>query len=588
MKRLLTILMFLVVTVTLTKREAYAYRKVVVRQDMDLVKVLAGKDTKFLIKEDIDLGGKTVKMGEGCMLVFKGGSLANGKIAGNRTKVKAANYEIFKRGNTRYRAYMVEGASIGSAPSLQKVYHNSIVLEGTWSNKKCGAKWTGLLNGSNEDVMLAVKNYVVLHADGAKVKFPMFKALGYESTKFPENHYIDFNHSEIDYPDDLSMWEDKTIAIPKGSKPMSLESGYGLISTSSNTTVANLSVDGKSAFRQDETLRLGVSCIISIGGSKNVTLENVSLSNVLGPAMTAQAGAKDITIRNCRFYNIGEHVLYSHQYQGFCHFENCTFDTWDSERISVFRNGLDYLYKHTPPVDGGKASYDEIYRFDLRFDRCVFNNPKRVNAQGRTLGGFFTGSFPLVVNINNCAFTGAQPPFNPGGGSAISEKSGKFFMMVVRGCDGAPYVYSSKANYNIVTEFYDCVNIPFRTVYARRYENCKMFLDLHEENIENVSQSFESEFAQPLVVKDCELTDGGRDVKINHPVFHRPISFEGCNFKGASRRNSQSDVVTIKVEGLPKATFRKCDVDLPGFRMAGGKQEVTVQHVSSNQSRNRE
>lgn len=583
MKKFTYILFLCVVAISLMTQEAYAYHKVTVRQDTDLVKVFAGKDTKFVIKEDIDLGGKTVKMGEGCMLAFKGGSLANGKVVGNKTKVKASNYEIFKRGYTRYRAYIADGASKGAAPSLQKVYHNCIVLEGTWLNKKCGTKWTGVLNESNEDVMLAVKNFVVLHADGAKVKFPTFKGLGYEGTKFPENHYIDFNHSEIDYPDNLNLWEDKTISIPKGSKPTALESGYGLISISSNTTIANLSVDGKSSFRQDETLRLGVSCIISIGGSRNVTIDNVSLSNVLGPAMTAQSGAKDITIKNCRFFNIGEHVLYSHQYQGFCHFENCTFDTWDSERISVFRNGLNYLYKHTPPVDGGKATYEELYRFDLRFDKCVFNNPKRVNTQGRTLGGFFTGSFPLVVNINNCTFTGAQPPFNPGGGATISEKSGKYFMMVVRACDGAPYVYSSKANYNIVTEFYDCVNIPFRTVYARRYENCKLFLDLHEENIENVSESFEREFSQPLVIKNCELSDGGRDVKINHPVFHRPVTFEGCSFKSVGKRKNQSDVVTVKVEGLPKASFKNCEIDLPAFRLAGGKQEVTVQHVNSKQ-----
>ena len=33
---------------------------------MVLVKVFAGKDTKFVIKEDIDLGGKMVKVGEVC------------------------------------------------------------------------------------------------------------------------------------------------------------------------------------------------------------------------------------------------------------------------------------------------------------------------------------------------------------------------------------------------------------------------------------------------------------------------------------------------------------------------------------------
>ena len=65
MKKLLTILLLCIAVLALTMGEAYAYRKVTVRQGMGLVKVFAGKDTKFVIKEDIDLGGKTVKRCEG-------------------------------------------------------------------------------------------------------------------------------------------------------------------------------------------------------------------------------------------------------------------------------------------------------------------------------------------------------------------------------------------------------------------------------------------------------------------------------------------------------------------------------------------
>ena len=577
MRKFFAILFSAVVALLLSTTQGIARTKIVVRQEMDLVKVFSENDAKLVIKEDIDLRGKIVKIGRGDILYFKGGSLTNGTIVGNFTQVKAKDYEIFKRGYTRYRAFFAEGASKNSPPSLRTVYHNSIVLEGTWSNKKCGINWTGLLNGSDEDVMLAVRNYVVLHADGARVLFPTFTAFGYGTTKIPGNHVIDFNHSKISYPDHLNVWEDKTIVLPKGAKPGEMETGYGLISLNSNTTIKNLALDGKSGQRQDETPRLGVSCIVAIGNSNKVTLENVSLSNILGPGMTAQSKAKDIIFKNCRFYNIGEHILYSHQYLGYCSFDGCTFDTWDSERLSVHRNGLNYLYKHTPPVDNGSVSYDDLYRFDLSFTHCTFNNPKRVNSQGRTLGGFLTGSFPIVVRISNCTFTGVLPPLNPGGGAEIGEKSGKNCKMIVRDCDGAPYVYPSKVNYNIVTEFYNCVNLPFRTVYARRYENCKLYLDFHEENIENVSPSFEGEFSQPLVIKNCEFTDGGRDVKINHPLFHRPVLFEGCRFKSTIRRISQFDVVTVKVDRLPAATFRECDVDLPGFRLTGGKLVKTVQ-----------
>lgn len=83
MKRLLTILIFCIAAIALTTGEAYACRKVMVQQGMDLVKVFAGKDTKYVIKQDINLGGKTVKIGEGSTLMFKGGSLRNGTLSDN-------------------------------------------------------------------------------------------------------------------------------------------------------------------------------------------------------------------------------------------------------------------------------------------------------------------------------------------------------------------------------------------------------------------------------------------------------------------------------------------------------------------------
>lgn len=569
MKRLTYIFFLIVALFGIAAGEACACSRVVVSQGT----VFSQKKTKYVIKEEIDLGGKKVVIGEGSTLVFEGGSLSNGTVVGNNTKVKANNYEIFKRGYTRYRAYISHEAKRGYPPILKKEYHNCIVLEGTWNNNKCGSKWTGLLNNSNEDVMLAVKNFVVLHTAGTKVTLPRIEALGYETTKLPGEHTIDFNNSTISYPDNLSAWEDSFIEIPQDATPCPMESGYGLITVNSNTTVKNLSVDGKSSFRQNETIRLGVSNIICIGNSQNVTFENVSLSNVLGPAMVAHPKSKDITFKDCCFFNVGEHILYSQQYLGYCRFVGCTFDTWDSERISVYRDGTNYLYKHTPYQEHSNATYDELYAFDLRFENCTFINPKRVNSQGRTLGGFLTGDFPVIVKVTNCKFIGAVPKLNPGGKETISEKSGKMYKMVASGCDGAPYVYPSNANYNIITEYYDCKNIPFRTVYAKRYENCEMYIDIYEDNIENVSTSFESEFSEPLVVKNCVFTDRGNVVRINHPLFHRPIVFDGCSFNSSKKRDYTAEIVTIKTKEQKEITFKSCKVNLPKYRLIGGNKD---------------
>ena len=574
MKRPIFILLIALAFFMLAINEVCACPRVIVRQEGDVSAIFSKENTKYIIKDNIDLAGKRVKIAKGSTLVFRGGSLFNGTIVGNDTRIKASNYEIFKRGYTRYKAYIAKDARRDSPPSLIKEYHNAIIIEGTWSNNKCCSNWTGLQNDSNEDVMLPVKNYIVLHSPGSLVKLPRLNALGYESTILPGGYIIDFNNSIINYPDNLDNWVDPSIKIPDGATACPMESGYGMISVKSNTTIKNLSVDGKSNMRQNETLRLGVSCIICLGNSKSAVIENVSLYNVLGPAMTANAKSKDILFKNCKFYNIGEHIMYSQQYEGYCYFDGCSFDTWDSERLSVHRNGMDYVYKHIPYKEGMDASYEELYSFDLRFKNCSFNNPKRVNSQGRTLGGFITCNFPLVVSVENCSFKGALPVFNPGGGSTISEQSGKPYKMIVRNCNGAPYVYPSKSNFNIITEFYNCKNIPFRTVYAKRYDHCEMYIDVYENSIENVSSSFNAEFSEPLVVKNCIITDKGSNVLINHPVLHRPIVFENCDFSCDIQREYVASVVKIATDNLSMLTIHSCKFDMPGYRIVGGGKNI--------------
>ena len=163
----ITNILFFVAVFLIAIANTSACPRVLVHKGSDYVKVFSHKNTIFVIKDDINLDGKRVVIGDGCTMKFQGGSISNGTVVGNNTKVSAGNYEIFKRGYTRYRAYIDKDAKQGYPPKLKKEYHNCVVLEGTWSNRKCGSNWTGLQRNINEDVMLSVKNYVVLHAAGS-------------------------------------------------------------------------------------------------------------------------------------------------------------------------------------------------------------------------------------------------------------------------------------------------------------------------------------------------------------------------------------------------------------------------------------
>lgn len=49
-----------------------------------------GPNTKFVVKYDFDLSGETIIMPQGCILKFKGGSIRNGHIVFDNTKLKGA------------------------------------------------------------------------------------------------------------------------------------------------------------------------------------------------------------------------------------------------------------------------------------------------------------------------------------------------------------------------------------------------------------------------------------------------------------------------------------------------------------------
>lgn len=184
----------------------------------------------------------------------------------------------------------------------------------------------------------------------------------------------------------------------------------------------------------------------------------------------------------------------------------------------------------------------------------------------------FTGTFPVVVKVLGCVFTGYYSAFNPGKNCSISEVVRKTYRLIVRNSDGAPYVYSAKSNCNIITEFYNCINIPFRTVYAKRYERCELDLDVNEKNSENVTPAFEQEFSLTLIVKDCDFFDQGKDVKINHPLFHRSVVFENCKFMSAISHNTVCSIVVVKSVSEPKVSFKSCVIDLPDYQLVDGKE----------------
>ena len=95
MKRFIYILLLTISILGMATNEAFACSKVNVRRGDDYVKVFAQKNKKYIIKEDIDLGGRKVVIGTKSSLVFQGGSLKNGVVIGNNTRIKETKENVF-------------------------------------------------------------------------------------------------------------------------------------------------------------------------------------------------------------------------------------------------------------------------------------------------------------------------------------------------------------------------------------------------------------------------------------------------------------------------------------------------------------
>lgn len=82
--------------------------------------MMSKANTRYIIQYDYDLDGETITVPEGCTLDFQGGSISNGAIVGNKTKIIA---------------------------SLYKIFAEDLVLSGTWNVAGGYAEWFG--NASN-------------------------------------------------------------------------------------------------------------------------------------------------------------------------------------------------------------------------------------------------------------------------------------------------------------------------------------------------------------------------------------------------------------------------------------------------------
>lgn len=105
-------------------RMAISASKNVLTQDM-----MSKANTRYIIQYDYDLNGTTINVPEGCVLDFQGGSISNGILNGNLTKISSYPTQIF----------------------------NDITISGSWIINNAYSEWFGAKGDNSTDDTEAIQ-----------------------------------------------------------------------------------------------------------------------------------------------------------------------------------------------------------------------------------------------------------------------------------------------------------------------------------------------------------------------------------------------------------------------------------------------
>lgn len=528
--------------------------KVVVRTGDDYVAVFGRANTQYIIRENLDLEGSTIRIGRGSTLVFQGGSLANGVVVGDGTRIKARDYTIFKSGTRKYRGYFIK-KDYGYVYSKR----NTLAILGSWENTRCEANWTGM-NDVPDDACssLAVSNYIHLHRKGCKVVFPEHKTYHVYGRIDCTGYSVDFNHSSM-VSIDFESVEEKALPLPVGATPASLRSIYGLVFFESDDAVLeNLVIDGRASARAEEPM-LGSECLIAMGKNRRATLKNIVLKDAV------DCGICTYAIERCRFENLlfekcGEHGFYTHCYRENIRFNHCEFVDCGQSSTIYKQRGQSACVRFAGMRD---RKAEELQTLKAFFEDCIFtaNGPYSVATMYSDLP---------YAEFHRCVWRGV------GGytvaSAELAEKTGKLveyrFYECINPC--------SKINsVNTVRRLYNCreVRNPFSD--AAELTDCEIIASYAD--VENqYSASFTNELAQPIVFRNCSFKKDSSDISVRNTITDaRSLVFEKCswNFNAASSDRNRGTYYLVlnsddSVNGQAREIhFKDCSISLDQYRL---------------------
>lgn len=372
MKLFKNISLCIIFVMTVFAPEAYGCSKVVVKQGMDYQTVFSAKNTKYVIKQDINLGGKTVKIGEGSTLVFQGGSFVNGKIICNKTALKGKPIIEDISGsvtNQIFYSSWVTGSDKFSV--LCKITANRIVLDEdlTLRSHKNNDFNSAILDGAGHIIRL---DYDLLEVSA------LIRCL--DNVKAIKNLHIDFVHHEF-----------HSVALWFTQRTKSLEISNVSFSNLNNASVRKFGFEGIGIFAKESTGS-------SFKGDMEINISQVSASNM--KALTDDSGKDGEATMTIVYVNCDAPVKSRNQLTvniSDCHFKEIVVQ---NKRGDVVANDAACIYVHQDVASANSRVHIKNihgYNFGRRLVKTDVSNLLIENIKGESYNG---GSF-CMVGCNN-------------------------------------------------------------------------------------------------------------------------------------------------------------------------------------------
>lgn len=330
---------------------------VILRKNKTFAEQVTKENTIYEIRYDYDLGEGEVTIPENCILKFEGGSLSDGTIGGNNSKIVTNSFKIFK----------------------------NITVKGTWIQEEVYSNW--FFSEESEDSTALFKNLMTLstsnnlthiYIEEKTFKISLFNTEGsvenYEGVRIPSNVYIHNSATIKALPSDI----EKTAIF--------------LIHGNSNVTVDGGELIGDIETHIGDSGEWGYG--ISLVGASNITIKNITISKCWGDGINIQAiGSTGEEATHCKNITIDNVKCLSNRRQGMS-IEGCIGALIINSEFSDTGS-----IKSTNPGAGIDIEpwFEEEIVTDIKIDNCrLFNNKTYLtiygnhNTKGITISNCFS------------------------------------------------------------------------------------------------------------------------------------------------------------------------------------------------------